>query len=140
MKRRSEEPAAENDAAVAAIGDPFQERGRDRVVVQDGPDGWGNSRPARTTPGTLKSASTDRACHARSVGPSHRIPNRTGREGIAVRAPSDILVETRSRDYLAYSGESQLRPAADAGRVRAWADSWKPFGSRSSPRRSHLRS
>src|SRR2546428_14110260 len=44
MKRRSEEPAAENDAAVAAIGDPFQECGRDRVVVQDGPDGWGNPR------------------------------------------------------------------------------------------------
>src|SRR3989442_6840759 len=44
MKRRSEEPAAENNAAVAAIGDPFQECGRDRVVVQDGPDGWGNPR------------------------------------------------------------------------------------------------
>jgi len=47
------------------------------------------------TPGTRRSSSMDCACHARTRGPLHKIPNRTGRGGaIAVSALSDI----RARD------------------------------------------
>ena len=97
----------------------------------------GKTTRARLVPGIRRNSSMDRACHVGIFGPSHRTPNRIGRsEAMLGKAPWDIRAAGRFRDYLAYSGESQPCRVPMPADAEARADSWKPFGSRLSPKRS----
>jgi len=54
-------------------------------------------------------SSIDCACHARSVGPSHRIPNRTGRGAVITSRPLGHSRERRSRGLFSLFRRSQPR-------------------------------
>src|SRR2546426_1707879 len=89
---------------------------------------------ARLVPGTRRNSSMDRACHIGIFRPSHRTPNRIGRsEAMLGKAPCDIRMAGRFRDYLAYSGESQPCRVPMPGDAEAGGGFLETLGARVCP-------